>query len=66
VGFAADNCPITLDMLNDFEQWRKKFWADVREHTSNGELDLGEWDRPCGWLFMLTYCVPSSVCLIQL
>jgi hypothetical protein len=42
VALAADNCPITLDMLNDFEQWRKKFWADVREHTSNGELDLGE------------------------
>jgi hypothetical protein len=36
-------CPVSIDMVEEYEQFKSAFWAEVREHTEGGVLDMGEW-----------------------
>lgn len=39
---AAVKCQVPVEMVEDYESYRKRFWAAVHEHTERGDLNLGE------------------------
>lgn len=38
----AAACPVSLQLVDEYEAFVKKFWSSVHEHMHKGELDLGE------------------------
>jgi hypothetical protein len=38
----GSGCPVSIEMVDEYEQYKSRFWADVCEHTDKGSLDLGE------------------------